>query len=214
MKVLVTGFEPFGAEPFNPSGACLAAVRQELSGTFDVKTEQLPVDLESVRRRLPELLSEYAPDIYVALGLAPGRHAMAVERVAINVLDFPIPDNVGSSPADEPVVPDGPLAYAATLPIKAIVRECTAAGLPIYVSNTAGTYLCNATMYLGLDWAVRQGAMTRVGFIHLPHAAEHVPRPDQTGALPLAFMARGVAQAIHVSARVSQDIAGHGGAVH
>lgn len=214
MKVLVTGFEPFGGESFNPSGACLDLVRRELESSLDITIEQLPVDWEFVRGRIPELLSSTVPDVYMALGLAGGRHAMAVERVAINVLDFPIADNAGAHPIDEPLVPNGPLAYAATIPVKAIAKGCSEAGFPMYVSNTAGTYLCNAVMYLGLDWAARHASAMRAGFIHLPHATEYVPYPERTGALPLSMMAKAVARAIAVATAVTQDEAHSGGAMH
>lgn len=215
MKVLVTGFEPFGGEVYNPSEACLDLIHRELAPTMDITIERLPVDWDSVRHRVPELLARVTPDIYMALGLAPGRHAMAVERVAINVLDFPIPDNAGARPVDEAIDLDGPLAYAATIPVKAIARDCTDAGFPMYVSNTAGTYLCNAVMYLGLDWSARQGsAATRVGFIHLPHATEYVPRPDSVGAVPIDAMAQAIVRGIRLTTSIRCDVAEAGGAVH
>lgn len=213
MRILLTGFEPFGGESFNPSGACLELVQQQLAGTHQATIEELPVDWDVVRHRVPELLTEHQPDLYVALGLAPGRHGIAVERLAINVLDFPAPDNAGYQPIDEPIVDEGPFAYAATIPIKRITERCNAERLPMYVSNTAGTYLCNATMYLGLDWAARQRPAMRAGFIHLPHAAEYVPRPDRFGALPLVFMAQVVAQAIRVAAEHEADSPSRGGSV-
>lgn len=214
MKILVTGFEPFGGEAFNPSGACLDMIHRELKPVMDIAVELLPVDWEFVRHRVPELLSTVVPDIYIALGLAPGRHTIAIERVAINILDFPMTDNAGGQPIDKPIVPGGPLAYAATIPIKAITKHCSEARFPLYVSNTAGTYLCNAVMYLGLDCAARYRSATRVGFIHLPHATEYVPQPERTGALPLEFMARAVVHAIKVATTVTQDTAHLGGAMH
>lgn len=74
---------------------------------------------------------------------------MNVERVAINCEDCPtgFPDNEGNCPQGEKIYEDGPDAYFATVPVKAMVKKMMDNGVPAAISNTAGTYVCNDLMY-------------------------------------------------------------------
>ncbi len=217
MRVLVTGFEPFNGEPYNPSEGVLALVQNLVEGPdTTITTAVLPVDAMRVARDLPQVLRSVQPEVYLALGLAPGRTTLSIERVGLNVLDFPMPDNGGNQPIDQPVMVGGPLAYATTLPIKAIVQACRALTLPLYVSNSAGTFLCNAALYLGLHWAHTDGLggkVPRVGFIHIPYAMQYVPKVSNNPALPLDFMARVIAEAITVTVKTPTDIVSSAGSM-
>jgi pyroglutamyl-peptidase I len=166
--VLLTGFEPFDQDLVNPSWE---AVRQ-LDGV------QLDDDVRIVARRLPcvfatagecllQLISELRPAMVIATGLAPGRSEISIERVAINVNDARIPDNLGEQPIDTAVVVGGPAAYFSTLPIKAMARAVREAGIAVSVSQTAGTFVCNQVFYrLQHELA---GTGVRSGFIHVPN---------------------------------------------
>ncbi|MBA0045194.1 peptidase C15 [Mycobacteroides sp. LB1] len=165
-KVLVTGFGAYAEETENPSGMIAWRLNGRRVGDDVICGVLLPVDTVTVRDALASALQETDPDIVVVTGVAPGRSAPALERVAINVRDFPIPDIGGRTPIDEPVDADGPAAYLNSLPIKAIMQGWRNAGLPGYVSNTAGTYLCNQTAYLAHH--LTRSRATRVGLIHIP----------------------------------------------
>ncbi len=166
--VLLTGFEPFDQDLVNPSWE---AVRQ-LDGV------QLDDDVRIVARRLPcafatagecllQLISELRPAMVIATGLAPGRSEISIERVAINVNDARIPDNLGEQPIDTAVVVGGPAAYFSTLPIKAMARAVREAVIAVSVSQTAGTFVCNQVFYrLQHELA---GTGVRSGFIHVPN---------------------------------------------
>ncbi|MDT9633726.1 pyroglutamyl-peptidase I [Pseudomonas sp. JV449] len=166
--VLLTGFEPFDQDLVNPSWE---AVRQ-LDGV------QLDDDVRIVARRLPcafatagecllQLISELRPAMVIATGLAPGRSEISIERVAINVNDARIPDNLGEQPIDTAVMVGGPAAYFSTLPIKAMARAVREAGIAVSVSQTAGTFVCNQVFYrLQHELA---GTGVRSGFIHVPN---------------------------------------------
>jgi pyroglutamyl-peptidase len=137
---------------------------------------------------------------------------LALERVAINVLDFPIPDNEGSQPAGEPVVEDGPAAYFATLPIKAILTAWQEAGLPGYVSNTAGTYVCNQTFYTSLHLSGDPGY--RAGLIHVPYMPEQAAGIEGGApSIALALMVEAVEIALRVSTERSKDLILPAGAI-
>ncbi|ASJ09829.1 pyroglutamyl-peptidase I [Thermococcus sp. P6] len=167
MKVLVTGFEPFGGERINPSWEALKDLPEEVEGARLIK-RRLPVTFRGVRRVLPRLIVEEKPDVVVLTGQAGGRPNVTVERVAINVMDSRTPDNEGFAPEDEPVFEGAPAAYFSTLPVKAIVDALRKAGIPAGVSNTAGTYVCNAAMFTALHTIAVAGMETRAGFVHVP----------------------------------------------
>lgn len=180
MKVLVTGFEPFGGEEINPSWEAVSGLPDEIEGAEIIK-RQLPVTFNGVRKILPKLIVDEKPDIVILTGQAGGRPNITVERVAINVMDSTMPDNEGFAPEDEPVFEGAPAAYFATLPIKAIVRALREAKIPAGISNTAGTYVCNTAMFTALHTIAVAGMKTRAGFIHVPFSHEQAlekPRPS------------------------------------
>ena len=166
--ILVTGFEAFATHPANPSEGLAKAVDGRCVGPARVRGAVLPVHHADAAPRVLSLIAETDPVAVVHLGLAAGRARVALERVAVNVMDYAEPDNAGFKASGEPCVPGGPAAYFATLPLAAILDALTAEGLPAYLSNTAGTYLCNQTLY-GTLHALRERAQPpKIGFIHFP----------------------------------------------
>lgn len=149
MKVLITGFDPFGGEKINPAWEAVKALPDNIDGIEVVKL-QIPTVFKKSAKKLFENIDSVKPDVVICVGQAGGRYEFSVERVAINVDDGRIPDNDGYQPVDSPVFEDGENAYFSTLPIKAIVEEVKKVGIPSAVSNTAGTYVCNHIMYLSL----------------------------------------------------------------
>ena len=163
--ILLTGFEAFAGHGANPSQDVAKALDGRLIGEAVVAGAVLPVDHAAAGPRVARLIDDLDPEAIVHLGLAAGRARIALERVAVNVMDFDTPDNTGYCARGQACAADGPAAYFATLPIlEALVAE----GVPAYVSNTAGTYLCNQTMYGTLHWLARRGRRAQAGFIHLP----------------------------------------------
>jgi pyroglutamyl-peptidase len=166
--VLVTGFEAFGGHAANPSLEVAKTLDGRAVGEAVVRSAILPVHHAEAAPQVSRLLDETDPLAVLHLGLAAGRARIALERVAVNVMDYDTPDNTGYRARGEPCVPDGPAAYFATLPVSEILVALAAEGIPAYVSNTAGTYLCNQTMYGTLHQLARRGHPARAGFMHLP----------------------------------------------
>jgi pyroglutamyl-peptidase len=164
----VTGFEPFGAHSVNPSEGLAKAVDGRRVGDFAVMGVVLPVHHADTASRLGTLLAETNPETILHLGLAAGRARVALERVAINAMDYEVPDNAGYRASGEPCIPGGPAAYWSTLPLPTIVKALVDEGIPAYTSNTAGTYLCNQTLYWTLHAVRNMPRPPRVGFIHFP----------------------------------------------
>lgn len=179
--ILLTGFEPFGEHRINPSAAIAAALDGELCGGACIRSATLPVDSARLGAALREALAATRPALVLALGLAAGRAALNVERIAVNVRDFAIADNAGTQVVGEPVVPGGPAAYLATVPVRQMVVAMRAVGVPACLSDTAGTYLCNQALYmlchLAATWQ-EAGPAPQCGFIHVPCL------PEQVAALP------------------------------
>jgi pyroglutamyl-peptidase len=202
--LLVTGFEPFGGLDANPSLDVAKALDGRAIGEAVVRGAVLPVHHAEAAARVARLLDETDPWAVVHLGLAGGRARIALERVAVNVMDYDTPDNAGYRAAGEPCAPDGPAAYFATLPLAAILAALLAEGIPAYVSNTAGTYLCNQTMYTTLHALARRGRAVPAGFIHLPLlpamvAASGLEQPSMDASL----MVRAVEVTLGVVARTT-----------
>lgn len=200
--ILLTGFEPFGTYAENPSADVAKALDGRTVGAGLVRSAVLPVDHARAAVRVAELVDELAPDAIVHLGLAGARARIALERVAVNVMDFEIADNAGYRAAGEPCVAGGPAAYFSTLPLGPILEALTADGVPAYVSASAGTYLCNQTFYTTRHLLEARGARTPAGFIHLPLSPSMVVATglDQP-SMDVPLMIRAVETALRVIAQ-------------
>ena len=184
--VLLTGFEPFDNALVNPSwGAARQLDGVQLQEDVQIIARCLPCAFATAGEHLAQLISELRPAMVIATGLAPGRSEMSIERVAININDARIPDNLGQQPIDTAVVIDGPAAYFSTLPIKAMVKALREAGIAAAVSQTAGTFVCNQVFYL-LQHRLA-GTGVRSGFIHVP-SAPPAGQPSLADGLRLALM--------------------------
>ena len=199
--ILVTGFEPFTPHTINPTDELARSFDGVRVGDAVVRGAVLPVHHADAASRVRALLEALHPAVVLHLGLAGGRARIALERVAVNVMDYAVPDNAGCQKSDEPCVPAGPAAHFATLPLRAILVRLTRTGIPAYLSDTAGTYLCNQTLYTTLHAVAAMSAPPRVGFMHMPLlpsmvAASGLDQPS----MDIAVMRRAVEIALEVVA--------------
>lgn len=195
--ILLTGFAPFGGESTNPSWDAVAALDGKRVGGHRIVARRLPVEFGASLQVLQAAIRETKPALVLCVGQAGGRAQLSIERIAINIDDARIPDNADACPIDAPIVADGPAAYFATLPIKAILTALREAGIPAEISQTAGTYVCNHVFY-GLMHALR-GRKIRGGFIHIPYAPEQAARHPGAPSLP----AEVVTQALRIALRTA-----------
>jgi pyroglutamyl-peptidase len=202
---LVTGFHAFGGESVNPSWEVCERLPEAIAG-LRVECLHVPCEFRRAIEVVAAAIEHHRPELVVCLGQAGGRAHLSVERVAINVDDARMADNGGAAPVDEAIAADGPAAYFATLPIKAMAAAMRGAGVPAMVSNTAGTYVCNHLMYGVLHFLAASGIPARAGFIHLPYAEEQVLDKPGIPALSVATMARGVEAAIAAAAAHRHDL--------
>ncbi len=205
MKALVTGFEPFGGEPINPALEALARLPPRLDA-LAVATWMLPAVFGEALDALEEAVRETTPDIVLCVGLAGGRAALSLERVAINIDDARIPDNKGRQPIDLAVIAGGPPAYFTTLPIKAAVAALRDAGLPAIVSNSAGTFVCNHVFYGLMHLAATRRLDLRGGFLHVPYLPSQAARQDGAPSMALDDIVRGIEIVLTIAASRRDDI--------
>ena len=208
-RIVVTGFEPFAHGTENPTLDVLEQLRAANDIEGDLTTVRMPVDSDRLAALTSAKLHEIRPDIWISLGVAPGLSVVAVERLAANVMDFPIADNVGTQHGGHPVFEGGPAGHMATLPVKTIADELRAAGIPAKVSNSPSTYLCNQMMYTVLHLIADKGLATRAGFIHVPAHPSYVAKQTypfvEMPSMSIDLMTAAVKRAIGISIAVEQD---------
>lgn len=213
IKVLLSGFDPFGDDRINPSLEAVKLLDGRTIGETELMGIQVPTVFHESIRTLIEAIEAHKPDIVIGVGQAGGRPQITPERVAINVDDARIPDNHGSQPVDQPVIPGGPAAYWSTLPIKRIVRDLQAAGIPAAVSNSAGTFVCNHLFYGLMHYLHTLAPHVRGGFIHIPYIPEQaVSHPAPSLSLDLIVKALELASVS--AAEGGADIREADGALH
>ena len=195
MKILVTGFDPFGGETVNPALEAVKSLPLEIHGA-EVHWVAIPTVFYQSAEVLEAEINRYHPDAVLCIGQAGGRASLTPERVAINQDDARIPDNQGNQPIDTPIRLDGQAAYFSTLPIKAMVQAIKEEGLPATVSNTAGTFVCNHLMYQALYLADKKFPHMRAGFMHIPYMTEQVINKPNTASMNLTDIVRGIEAAI------------------
>lgn len=200
-RVLLTGFEPFAGDSINPSMLVVEQLRKTWTNhTVRLYTAVLPVMFGEIRQALMQLYDRHDPDVVIHIGQADGRSCIGVERFAVNLMDAPIQDNAGVQPIDEPCESGGPLAVMSTLPVKRIVAELRKNGIPSKLSNSAGTFLCNAVLYHSLRIAEKMSSRVRSGLVHLPLLPEQATKRGQPwGEYPYSMSLEIMTRAIHIT---------------
>ena len=164
--LLITGFDPFGGETVNPSWEAVCRLPDAVGG-YRLTKIQIPTVFSAAAYTVLAAARADTPDVILCIGQAGGRDAVTPERIAVNVASASIPDNAGNQPVEAPIFPGGPDGIFATVPVARMAEAIREAGLPGKISNTAGTFVCNDTLYRLL--AHFSGTGTRVGFVHVPH---------------------------------------------
>lgn len=203
--VLVTGFDPFCGEKTNPSWEVCTRLPATIDG-LRVETLRVPCEFRRSIEVVAAAIERHRPSIVLCIGQAGGRTQIGIERVAINVNDARVADNAGAQPVDEPIAAEGPAAYFATVPVKAMAISMREAGVPAEVSNTAGTYVCNHLMYGVLHHLAASGTKTRAGFIHVPYSEDQVIDKRAMPAMSIASMVKGIEAAIAAARRHRHDL--------
>ena len=182
MKILLTGFEPFGGSHLNPSSMVVEALATDPPGNLELVTEVLAVVGGEAGDRLVRIAEDERPDAIVMLGEATGRAGVTIEQVAINLRDYGMDDNAGHRVSNEPVVRDGPDAYFTTLPVEELIGGIRTVGIPASRSLSAGAFLCNEISYRVLHANAVANRRIPAGFVHLPRVPEQCVDADSPQA--------------------------------
>jgi len=172
--VLITGFEPYGGRGRNPSAEVAKALEGQTIAGHRVVGRTLPVSYRGLAGRLAALIDEQKPVVVMSLGLWPGEPAIRLERHGLNLADFDIADNDGATLVDAAIEASGATGRFASLPLRAIEQALLAGGIPARLSSTAGTFLCNATLYNLMRIIEERSPAAVGGFIHVPYMPEQV----------------------------------------
>ena len=195
MKILVTGFDPFGDDIINPAIEAVKKLPDEINGAEIIKLE-IPTVFGKSAEVVREAMKKHKPDYVLNIGQAGGRFEMTPERVAINVDDARIPDNEKKQPVDEVIKEDGEPAYFSSLPIKAMVEYMKKENIPASVSNSAGTFVCNHIMYQTLYLTQTEFEGTKAGFMHIPFLPEQVTNRPNTPSMSVETIVKAITASI------------------
>ena len=189
-KLLITGFDPFGGADINPSWEAVRQLPDQI-GNFVLCKLEIPTVFGKAAETVLSAAKAFSPDAILCIGQAGGRAAVTPERIAVNIRDARIPDNEGNQPKGERIACDGPAAYFSTLFPEIMCDAILKAGIDATVSNSAGAFVCNDTLYSLLHYY--DGTPVAVGFIHIPYLPEQgnpsLPLADTITALTAAIQA-------------------------
>ena len=212
-RVLLTGFEPFAGDAINPAMEVVRELAGERIAGHRVVPAMLPVTFADAPTALAEVLEIERPALVLCVGQAGGRARISLERVALNLIDARIPDNHGAQPIDTRVIADAPDAYFSTLPVKAMLQAMLASGVPAELSQSAGTYVCNAVFFVLRHLLETRWPEVRGGFVHIPYLPEQAARHAGAPALGLETLSKGIGIAIEAAIQTREDLRIAGGSI-
>ncbi|MBB6632285.1 pyroglutamyl-peptidase I [Clostridium algidicarnis] len=212
MKILVTGFDPFGGESINPALEAVKKISDNIDGVEIIKVEVPTVFKKSIDT-LDKAIEAHNPDVVLCVGQAGGRFDITPEKVAINLDDARIKDNEGNNPIDEPIFKDGETAYFSSLPVKAIVKNIKENNIPSSVSYSAGTFVCNHIMYGLLYLIDKKYKNVKGGFIHVPFIPSQVLEKKNMPSMALEDITKGLEFALKAIIENKDDIKEIGGKI-
>lgn len=191
MKILITGFEPFGSNNENSSWVVANKVATQNTFGIDIALELMPVSFRSVAKTLRTAVTRHNPDLLIMLGQAGSSDKVRLERIAINMMDARNADNDGFIPDEEPINTETPVALFTNTDIKQLYNAIAEQSIPVKISNSCGLYVCNRIYYEALMLCNERKNMRAI-FVHLPLYKGQRDAKDTTPTLPLNDMTRAI----------------------
>ena len=167
MKILITGFAPFDNEKLNASYEAVKRLKEKINNFKVIKKELSTSFIKSVKE-LDGLLEQENYDFVICVGQAENRDYISLEKVGLNLMEARIKDNDGYQPEDKKIHKDGDLAYFSNLNLKYLKEKLKEVNISSKISSTAGTFVCNTTLYHLLYLINKEGCKFKAGFIHVP----------------------------------------------
>jgi pyroglutamyl-peptidase len=194
MKILLSGFDPFADMAINSSQAIVQQLEKHWKHGKQVQltTEILPTVYDAAEERIRSLIREIRPDIILCLGVAEDRSEINLEHRALNCDNETAPDNAGDVRLGQQIA-DGPSSYMSTLPLEEMRNALERDGIPVALSDSAGTYVCNHVFYTALHEVERLNLVAKCGFVHVPVMDER-----HRHGLPLEMMVSAIERCLDV----------------
>lgn len=169
-RLLVCGFGPFPAAPRNPCALVIEALASAAWSPHGVETDYLvlPVSWTGSPELVLEALAARPAQAVLVVGVATSADAFRVETLGRNRASRSLEDPQGQVWTRPTIEREGPGALASTAPTDDVLAALLQANLPARLSDDAGDYLCNFTLYRLL---AAQAAPV-VGFLHVPQVRE------------------------------------------
>lgn len=161
MKILVTGFKPFLGHSINPSEQLSCDLAKKFT---EVTSLILPVEFGTAAEVLASHLQSHMYDYILLVGQASGRARVSLERIGLNWIESNNQDEAGYQPVTGPIVSGAPLALMTSFPISELCEALQKQNLPVHISFSAGTYVCNDIYFRALHRFPQQ----KLVFIHVP----------------------------------------------
>jgi pyroglutamyl-peptidase len=178
MKILLTGFEPFGGEEINPSWMAVKSIADTLASD-DIFPLLLPVEYYKSVDAAINAVNVFGPDVILSVGQAGGRTCVNFENVAVNIADSDTPDNAGVIIHTVNRI-NGPDRLYSTLPLAEMAEAVNKRGFPVKISQNAGRFVCNHVFYGILNYISANKLEIKAGFAHVPYIPlQTVKMPDR-----------------------------------
>lgn len=191
MKILITGFEPFGEYTENSSWVAAEEVAAQKYIGIDVAIEPMPVSFRRVAATLRDAVDRHDPDLLIMLGQSGGSDKVRLERIAINMMDARNADNDGFIPDEEPINTETPVALFTNTDIKQLYNAIAERSIPVKISNSCGLYVCNRIYYEALMLCNEINKMKAI-FVHLPLYDGQRDANENQHTLPLDKMEKAI----------------------
>ena len=210
-KVLLTGFEAYGYTPINPAESVARSLEGTTVGDVEIVSRIVPNTFFKCIDFVTAAIEEVQPELVVMMGEYGGRSMVTVERLAQNLNDgtrYGLTDNAGQSLQGDLTAAEGPVAYYATLPLRAMVKAMRDAGVPADISDAGGTFCCNHLMYGVLHYLAQKQSAIRAGWIHLPFQPAVAALEENLGApsMSVETAVAGVKMAIQAALDHPEDL--------
>lgn len=163
-RLLVTGFAPFDGRSINSSWVAAKAIQNSYA---DIKLDvlELPVVWGAPLRMLTAMCEKSAPSIIVSLG--EGKVGQfEIETIARNFRK-PRKDNNSDFPPSSKIRTDGPESHFPNAPCETF-RQQLAKKFPVKLSDDAGSFLCEETLYTLGALGLSNTDLRMTLFVHLP----------------------------------------------
>ena len=163
--ILISGFKAFPGVPHNPSEKLVCYLESYYKNHKTIKVSALILDthFKESFAVLNEQVKRVKPDAVISFGVNAKSDTIRLESIARNQITDKA-DASGYVPSKGIIFKAGEPTLKTTLPISQFKNELMRADVPVKISKSAGSYVCNDIFYR----MMRASKKIPSGFIHIP----------------------------------------------